>query len=171
MDAGKISKAFFLYSRFVERVVTIAAVVGASLLLVVTLITFYEVIMRYVFGAPTTWSIDYSIYLIMWGTFLGAAFTLKQGAHIHVDVIVKRFPKKTKTLIGMVAFCLIFIFCAILAWTGFGSSLHAYLFKEITISYMRTPLYLPLLSIPFGATLLVLEIIRELVEMFYCKRP
>jgi len=170
MGTGKMSRVFFVYSRFIDRAVNIAGVVGAFLLLVVTLITFYEVIMRYVFNAPTTWSIDYSIYLIMWGTFLGAAFTLKQGAHIHVDILVKKFPKKTRMTIEIVIYSLILIFCTILAWRGFVSCLQAYLFREITLSYTRTPLYIPSLSIPFGASLLILEILRELVQKIHSGR-
>lgn len=166
-----MKRGLVLYSRFVEKAVATAGVVGASLLLVVTLITFYEVIMRYIFKAPTTWSIDYSIYLIMWGTFLGAAYTLKQRAHIHVDIVQNKFSEKTRAKVKITIYMAILLFCALLTWRGFISCIQAYQFNEITMSYTRTPLYIPLLSIPFGGGLLALEIIRELFQTIYPGRP
>lgn len=166
MDPRKIRKILFLYTRFVEQLVNVTGLMGAFILFIISLLTFYEVLMRYFFKAPTTWSIDYSIYLIMWGTFLGAAFTLKAGSHIYVDIILMRFPEKMRKIITVGIYCLIIIFCLILAWRGFVSCLNAYQYKEITLSYTRTPLYIPLLSIPIGAVLMVLETVREIIQSF-----
>jgi TRAP-type C4-dicarboxylate transport system permease small subunit len=163
MGPGKMKGGGISYSKLVEKIVNTAGVVGAFLLLIITIFTFYEVIMRYIFKAPTTWSIDYSIYLNIWGTFMGAAFTLKQGAHISVDIIIKKFSARIRNIIEIIIYILILIFCIILTLRGFVSCLHAYLSKEITISFTRTPFYIPFLSIPVGGSLLILEIIRQII--------
>lgn len=161
---------FGFYHRLVKFLVAAGGVVGAFLLLIVTLITFYEVIMRYIFKSPTTWSLDYCIYLVMWGTFLGAAYTLRQGGHICVDVVINRFPKRRRRYVRVLNYCLILVFCGILTWRGLISCIEAYQYKEVTLSYTRTPLYVPMLSIVVGAGLLTLEIISRLLESFQSTR-
>lgn len=154
-----------LYQRLVRRLVTAGGIVGASFVLLVTLITSYEVVARYVFQSPTTWSLDYCIYLIMWGTFVGAAYTLREGGHICIDVVVEKFPGRVRLHLKMAVFTLALLFCLILAWRGLISCFEAYRFNEETLSYTRTPLYVPMLSIVAGGALLFLEILSELIDL------
>jgi TRAP-type C4-dicarboxylate transport system permease small subunit len=58
------------------------------------------------------------------------------------------------------------LFAILLTWASFIPSIEAYLLGEVTQSYTRTPLYLLMFSIPIGGMLLILEILRELFEMF-----
>lgn len=165
-----MKRRFDSYHRLVARLVTGAGIVGAFLILVVAGITFYDVVMRYIFEKPTTWSLDFSIYLVMWGTFLSAAYTLEQGGHISVDVVVKRLSERKRISIKIIVYILVLLFCAILTWRSSVSSIDAYRFKEVTLSYTRTPLYVPMLAIAVGGGLLVLEIFRELLEFFQSMR-
>ncbi len=138
---------------------------GASCLFVVTMITFYEVVVRYVFKSPTTWSLDCGIYLVMWGTLLGAAYTLKWHGHVGVEVLVAKFSKNRQRQLKIFVYILMLLFCMILTWSGMVSCIDAYKFNEVTLSYMRTPLYIPMFSIVAGSALMVLEIISQLIEM------
>ena len=156
---------FDFYQKFARVLVTAGGVVGASFILLVTLSTFYEVVARYVFKSPTTWSLDYCIYLVMWGTFIGAAYTLREGGHIHVDVLIGKFSEKRRRQLKFLIYILALLFCGFLTWRGLISCIESYRFKEVTLSYTRTPLYIPLFSIVVGGGLLVVEIIRELIEM------
>jgi C4-dicarboxylate transporter DctQ subunit len=155
---------FGFFHRIVNLLVRAGGVVGALLLSIVTLITFYEVIMRYIFKSPTTWSLDYCIYLVMWGTFLGAAYTLREGGHISVDVVIKRLSKKKRTRIRVINYVAVLLFCGILTWRSVISCMEAYQYNEVTLSYTRTPLYVPMLSIAVGAGLLTLEVISDLLK-------
>ena len=154
-----------IFQKTVKILVITGGLAGALCLLVVTLITFYEVVARYIFDSPTTWSLDYSIYLVMWATFIGAAYTLMWHGHINVEVLVDRFPKKNQRQLKIFVYGLVLAFCIILTWTGLESCLDAYRFKEVTLSYTRTPLYVPMSAIVAGGILLILEIIRQLIEL------
>ena len=69
-----------------DRMVSLCALLAGGLIVVVCAVTFYEVVARYVFNAPTTWSLDISIYAMFWACFLGGAYTLREGGHVAVDV-------------------------------------------------------------------------------------
>ena len=155
-----------IYHRLVSVIVITGGLVGAALLFTVTLTTFYEVIARYLLGRPTSWSLDYGIYLVMWGTFLGAGYTLKWRGHICVEVLVEKLSKEWRRNLKIMVYALSLVFCIILAWRGLVSCLDAYEYSEVTLSYSRTPLYVPMLSIPVGSALMVLEIISQIIGMF-----
>ncbi len=91
------------------------AVSWLTTLLVLTV--FYDVIMRYVFknGSIAVQEMEWHIFSVIF--LLGAAFTLKQGGHVRVDILYTRFSSKTKawvdfagTLIFLIPFSLMIIY-------------------------------------------------------------
>lgn len=166
MGRRDVKKPLDTFQKIVKILVITGGLAGALCLFTVTLITFYEVVARYIFDSPTTWSLDYSIYLVMWATFIGAAYTLMWHGHINVEVLVDKFPKKSQRQLKIFVYGLALVFCVILTWTGLISCLDAYRYKEVTLSYTRTPLYVPMFAIVAGGILMILEIIRQLIELF-----
>ena len=158
------------FRRFVRSAVTAGGLLGGVCLLIVTFITFYEVFARYVIGKPTTWAMDYSIYLIIWATFVGSAYTLREGGHVCVEILVEKLPERVRANLKSGIYLLVCLFCCILAWRGLVSCLEAHRFGQVTLSYLRTPLYVPMSAIPLGGALLVLEILRELLDRFQGER-
>ena len=156
--------------RFVEKFVKGSGILGAFLFLIVMGITTYEVLVRYIFNAPTTWSMEISVILTMWGTFLGVAYTLQQGGHTQIDLVINRFSERSKRILRIFVYLFVMLFSIFLTWASLVPAIEAYLIKEVTQSYTRTPLFILMISIPIGGILLIIEIIRELVEMFQSKK-
>jgi TRAP-type C4-dicarboxylate transport system permease small subunit len=156
--------------RLVEKFVKGSGILGAYLFFIVMGITTYEVLVRYIFNAPTTWSMEISVILTMWGTFLGVAYTLQQGGHTQIDLVINRFSERSRRILRIFVYLFIMLFSIFLTWASLVPAIEAYLIKEVTQSYTRTPLFILMISIPIGGILLILEIIRELVEMFRSKR-
>src|SRR3546814_1916279 len=65
----------------------------AWLILVMTFAMSYEVIVRYLFNAPTAWSLDVSF--IMYGALfmMGGAYTLSRGGHVRGDFIYRLWQR------------------------------------------------------------------------------
>jgi len=77
--------------------------------IVMMAIVCYEVVMRYVFDAPTIWAfgalgMSLAIFISM-----GFAYVAHHRANLTVDIIYKRFSAKTKLILDIV-FTLIFFF-------------------------------------------------------------
>jgi len=161
---------FAFLHRFVERLVKVAGILGAFSFLMVMAITTYEVLVRYLLNAPTTWSLEISVILTMWGTFLGVAYTLQQGGHTQVDLIVSRLSERVRRILKIFIYLFVLLFSIFLTWASLVPAIEAYLIKEVTQSYTRTPLVILMISIPIGGILLILEIVRELTELFRSKR-
>ncbi len=140
-----------------DRAVSICAMCSGFLLLLVCGVTFFEIVARYVFSAPTTWSIDISTYAVFWATFLGAAYCLREGGHITVDVMVRKFKPALRHGILFGVYISVGAFFGLVAWQGGVACIEAYEFGEVTMSVLRFPLYLPLSAIPLGATLVAVQ--------------
>ncbi|AXS83331.1 TRAP transporter small permease [Marinobacter sp. Arc7-DN-1] len=77
----------------IERQTTRLALLGAVLMLTVSVaLGFYQVLTRFVFDAPSTWSEVISRSTMIWCVFLGAAPGFRGGFMMSVEVIYKLVP-------------------------------------------------------------------------------
>ncbi|WP_417413336.1 TRAP transporter small permease subunit [Hoeflea sp.] len=83
-----MTRLFTLVDAFSRLLSWIAQIV--TVVLVLSMI--YEVVARYAFGAPTIWAFDIS-YMATGTLFvLGAAYALKQDAHVRIDFLAQKMP-------------------------------------------------------------------------------
>jgi len=75
----------------------IGYLIGAALLVMV-LMVFGNVVMRYAFNSGLTLSEELSRWLFVWLTFLGAVVALRNNAHLGTDMLVGRLGPRGKRL-------------------------------------------------------------------------
>ena len=68
----------------------------------------YEVIMRYVFRSPSLWAYEVDVMLGAGLYVLAFDYTLKNHAHVRVDVIYTHLPSKGKAIIDVLGDLLLF---------------------------------------------------------------
>ena len=91
----------------------------AWLILVLTLGVSYEVFVRYVLRAPTTWAFDFS-YITYGALFLMAgAYTLSRNGHVRADVVYRLWKPRTQASVDLVLY-IIFFLPAVLAFIYAG---------------------------------------------------
>ncbi|MCX5908907.1 MAG: TRAP transporter small permease subunit, partial [Deltaproteobacteria bacterium] len=117
--------------------------------------TAYDVIMRYLFQAPTKWA--YEMTWMQYGALfmLGGAYGLKHKIHVRVDIIYNRWSVRTRAIFDLLTYLLIFfpVFYILLT----HSAIYAYYSWEIWetsyVSYWQPPVY-PIKTVMFVAILL-----------------
>ncbi len=124
MDAGgrllHIARAFVSWA-------THAARRGAQVALVVTTsMVCYEVVMRYFFHKPTSWSVDYSSLLNAMIGYLGLAYVTKIDGHISVTLLVERLSERRRSLISFFTNILALLLTSVLAWQLWGFFVRSY---------------------------------------------
>ncbi|MCP4937016.1 MAG: TRAP transporter small permease [bacterium] len=100
----------YTQSRFSRAVDSIEESLIALLLGTMTLITFANVIARYIFDSNILWALEATVFLFAWLVLLGASYAVKHSIHIGVDIIVHALspgPRIVLTLIGTLA-CVVF---------------------------------------------------------------
>ena len=76
------------------------------LILILTLV--YEVVMRYVFGNPTLWSFDVTYMSASIFLMLGMGYTLKEGGHVNIDILVGNLSRRNQAILNLVFFVILF---------------------------------------------------------------
>lgn len=76
------------------------------LLLVGTLT--YEVVMRYLFGAPTQWSYDMSYMLTSLALVLAMGHVLQLDEHVRVDLLLQKLPPRAAAALEATLYVLLF---------------------------------------------------------------
>ncbi len=139
----------------------------APLILAVT----YEVGARYLFRAPTIWAYDLSYMLYASIFLLGAAYTLRHGAHVRTDFLYQDFSDRRKAQIDAVGYAL---FLATLAFLLFSITREAYHSWDIDErsgeSPWRPPLYPLKWMMVVALVLLFLQSVAEFVRALVAAR-
>src|SRR5688572_10072449 len=168
--AGSFDMTRFLF--FIDSLSTWVGKAFAWLILVLTLGVSYEVLMRYVFRAPTTWAFDFS-YINYGAMFLMAgAYTLSRGGHVRADVIYRFFSPRKQASFDLVLYIIFFLpAVAALIYSGWNYAATSIRFKEVSIfSPAGIPIFPLKALIPATGVLLLLQGIAEIIRCIICIR-
>ena len=75
----------------------------AVLLGLMTLVTFANVVTRYVFNSNLLWALETTVFLFAWMVLLGTSYALKKNAHLGVDVVLALLSVGGKRLLALLA--------------------------------------------------------------------
>ncbi|AUQ63022.1 TRAP transporter small permease [Phaeobacter inhibens] len=75
----------------------------ALLLGLMTLITFANVVARFVFNSNILWALELTVFLFAWLVLLGASYAVKVHAHLGVDAILNMVSPGARRVIGLIS--------------------------------------------------------------------
>lgn len=127
----------------------------AATLLAIAAIVVYEVAARYLFNAPTLWSQEISVYLLLACAFLGFAPTMQAGEHIRIDLLVRRFGTRARSALELATCLAIAAFAVIAAWGGYETVRQSLRYGRRSLTLLAVPLWIPQLVVPLGMLLLL----------------
>ena len=92
---------------FVDK---IEETVIAALLGLMTVVTFSNVIARYVFNSNILWALELTVFMFGWLVLLGASYAVKKQSHLGVDAIINivSAPVRKAMALFSIACCLVF---------------------------------------------------------------
>jgi TRAP-type mannitol/chloroaromatic compound transport system permease small subunit len=159
---------FLRLSRVLDAVSLGTGVIAALLILPLVAATVYEVFSRYVLNAPTIWAYEIA-YMGMGAHFLlGAAYTLKVGGHIRIDMIYSTLGPKTQSVIDLLCYLLLLLpFAAWVAWGLWDFFMDAWRFGERSGQSAWNPRVWPFrLIMAIGFILLAIQTVSEILKRF-----
>ena len=141
-------------------------------IVILTLGTCYEVVVRYVFDNPTSWAFDMSY--IMYGAvfYMAGAYTLSRGGHVRADMFYRLLSPKRQAAIELVLYIL-FFFPGILALVVAGGAygFESMRLREVSVnSPAGVPIWPLKMMIQFGAALIALQGFAEVLRCVVCLR-
>lgn len=161
--------------RFVTFADAVSAWFGKTfgwLILVMTFGVAYEVFVRYVLNAPTSWAFD--LTYIMYGALfmMGGAYTLSRGGHVRGDFLYRLWRPRTQARVELVLYFL-FFFPGVLALVlaGWKYAGRSWRYMEVSVN---SPAGIPVFQfktvIVAAGLLLTLQGIAQVVRCILCIR-
>lgn len=118
----------------------------------------YEIVLRYLFNAPTIWAHGITQRIIATYAILLGAYTLRQGGHVKVDILYNRLSMRGRAILDLFTAIFFLLFCGVLLWQGgeFAWTSVKILERCNTIPF-NAPLYPVKVMLPVGAFLILLQ--------------
>lgn len=134
----------------------------AGLLLVFIMLSVcLDVIMRYFLDRPQVWVTEVIECLLLYITFLGSAWLLREEGHIKVDVVLNRVGRRTGALFGIISSIIGLFVSFTLTVYGFRLTWDYFLRGTYTPTALEIPVSAIIIIIPVGSFVLLLEFVRR----------
>jgi TRAP-type C4-dicarboxylate transport system permease small subunit len=151
--------------RLLDGIIKFFGVIAGILFMMMALIVTYNVVMRYFVARPPVWAVETTEYIMVYATFLAAAWVLSVDGHVKIDILVMRLSPGRRHILNIVVSFLGFVACAILGWFAVKSTYNLYTREVIMMKMMPWPKWILIAPIPLGILLTLIQFIRNLVAL------
>lgn len=130
----------------------------AFFLIVMTILSFVNVILRYVFKQPLGWSDEICCCCLALSAFFCLSCSIRQHSAIRVDTLTAILPKKVQNVINILCGVIMVVFMCLCVWGGLEVAANA-----ASVSQKSPALQIPVAGIYYVTTFcFVLSIIRQI---------
>jgi len=151
-----------------------------------TLITFGNVVARYLFNSNILWALEATVFLFAWLVLMGCSYGVKKQFHIGVDVVINIVPTGVRKIFAMISVtaCLAFAILLLIGswnyWYPFVTSRAFLETEDIPMldslqflstwlnegeQYEKIPRFIPYLALPLGMALLTFRFIQVAIKI------
>jgi len=163
----------------------------AVLLGLMTLITFANVVARYIFNSNILWALEATVFLFAWLVLIGAAYCVKISAHLGVDVVLNMASPPMRRILVLIsaACCILFSILLLIGawqyWLPFAGKNAWYEVNDIPMigalrfiegwlnegeAYEKLPRFIPYFALPLGLALITFRFIQAGWQILTGKR-
>ena len=157
-DSFERRSTLYRWAIGLERTIGILLMVGVFVLVLLQVVT------RYVFDSPLSWTEEVARLTLVWLTFIAAAFVSSRRSHITVDLIATVVPPRVGRVIGTFARLVVLAVSAFMAVAGI-------MMVDIVAAIAMPASGLPTALLYLAATVgFILIFIHTIIEMIMIAR-
>ena len=160
-----MSAAFFAFDRFLMRWTMRAAM---AFLVLACVVSFYQVVTRFVFEQPSTWSEVVARSLDIWMVYLGVAVAFRAGAMMSVDFLYARLSGRARMLLVAIITGVSLGVFGVMAWFGtlMVSRVQYQMLAGVTnpLTGEGVSIAVVYAAIPVGAVLSIVGLVARAIE-------
>ncbi|KAA0010024.1 TRAP transporter small permease [Billgrantia pellis] len=140
----------------------------AALLLVMTVLIFWQVFARFVVGKPLFFSDEIARFAMLWLTFVGAGYAYRKGTLISVDIVLEYAGSKFACLLRIAIILCSALFAFIMV--KYGLDLVERVSRQ-TAPSTRISMMWPYLAVPAGGIVILVNSLGLLLDEALGKPP
>ncbi len=143
----------------IDRIVTNAIwALAATLLGTISVLGLYQVLIRFVFNQPSSWTEEIIGRLLIWTVALGVVAAFRQGALVSVDVMLRWSRGRWRQVVRLIILLVTATFLGLIAWLGYDL---AWRIRFQTFASMPISISWAYLALPVGATFSLLAVVAH----------
>lgn len=143
----------------IDRIVTNAIWgLSAALLAAISMLGLYQVLIRFVFNQPSSWTEEIIGRLLIWTVALGVVAAFRQGALVSVDVMLRWSRGRWRQVVRLIILLVTATFLGLLAWVGYDL---AWRIRFQTFASIPISISWAYLALPVGATFSLLAVVAH----------
>ena len=157
-----------IFDRFLSMLTKSLELLMGTMMITLTAVTFLQVILRYLFNSPTSWSSELSRFILIWITLTGASVATRRAAHLSMGLSLhRRLPAgAARWLRALINIC---ITGAMIALCHYGYRIMAVTGGAISPG-LGLPMYVPWSALPVNAAIMCLFLVGDLLRIFGKRR-
>lgn len=136
---------------------------AAACLVVMTVLTFANVVARHVFSASFSFSEEITTYLFVLLSLLGTAVAAKRRAHLGLTILTDAVSPKVKKIMEIISYLLATLFSAAIFYYGVRMVMNQRMLGQVTAG-MQWPEWIFGSFVPIGAFFVVVRFAQCLFE-------
>lgn len=140
-----------------------AAFLGGSALLAMALLGASDVVLGRFFGAPVRGTLELTETLMVCAVFLAIALAQEEKRHIRVEVLVKLLPLRAQALCNIIGLIVTLGVFGLIAWYGWSMAAYSIEAGQYQAGAIRLPLWPAKIALACGATLMVIQVFRDII--------
>jgi len=122
----------------------------------------FAVIFRYITGHALAGVVTISELLLVWITFLGAAWVLKIDGHVKVDIVYERLNPRVQAIVHIIVLIVVTASILMLLLPSIRVTWRAFLSGAFQLREILIPDFAYFAAIALGSLLLMIECMRQL---------
>jgi TRAP-type C4-dicarboxylate transport system permease small subunit len=104
------------YKKIITKIARICGILGAISLILLSLLTVSDVILRFFFNSPIVGSYELTEYLLIPIVFFAIPWATKEKSNVRVDLIVGGFRKRRRAMLYAISCVLSIMVTFVFAW-------------------------------------------------------
>ena len=152
------------YPKFLEKINHKLAVISGGLIFIIGALSVAEVFIRNIFR-PTSWTLDLSMFSLIWAIFVGAGYTFQEKGHVRVDLLTDKLKPLPKRIVTTAGYVVALGFVATLGYSIYNMMNTALRFNRMTVTMVQIPQAYLIAGMLIGCGLMIITVLAIIADL------
>jgi C4-dicarboxylate transporter DctQ subunit len=166
LEAETLKNTISALDKIYNRCIDYLFHISEALVIILMLIIVADVTIRYTLKGSIPWGFEFSEYTMVYLTFLGTAWLLRNNGHVKMDVLNNMLKPIPNAYLNFIACIILVITCALLLLYGTFSTIDSIQSNAMSVKYYSIPKFILIIVIPISSFLLIIQALKQTTKAF-----
>lgn len=147
-----------------NKLLNLDYIIAGVALIVLVVVTFIGVIMRYFLGNPLIWGEEIQLLCFVWIVFFGAGAAFRTGSHVAIDVLVDLFPERLRKIIEILGSIVVLVVLIYLLNKSLPL-IYQHISTARTTNILKLPYSFVYSALPIGCVLMIINFVLKMYQV------